>query len=768
MAGYRAAIAIGIGAAEGFAALPGALAGADAFTAWATAARIDSVQQFDDRAAKVRLADIADAVDALIARADVEQLFVYFAGHGLALGTQEDFWILSAGTRRPSEVVALHGSLRIARHAGIPHVIVFSDACRTVPPTSQVDAALSGTSIFAPGAPTDPATIDAFYASRPGAPAQELSGHGLYTSVLVNALQGKANLGRVDPGAGSKVICADDLDRYLREAVPLEADRLRLQVQFPWATTESEFPAFIAQAAAPVSFAFTVDAELTGGLPPEAAREVAVEIFAIDPGTMDPRSIRKAKGIPHTATLPRFGTYGVSLSLPGVDQEPPAPEPYKILRGDSTARVVLRPSLAHAAPEEPAAMAGGGEAAEAAPAVPVPALPMTDGSEMADPAEEADRGFAMADGGETADLEAAADEGFAMADGGETADREPAAPPDFTAADIGTVTPAASPETKLALLEVSVVDEAGRLAPSAPTAGWFTVLTEDLVSGRVISEDRLLAAGEEPYPSAALLPDPSVAERMRRVEAVRWRAHYETATGLTVNGARVYNAYVRGGHEGLFKEEGAWNVRYRTDISSAVLALGYGRYAGLAMFPGFIGEVLVGPFGVENLCYTPAGGPFGADDDEQRDARRRILAVLQVAARGGRFGLALDGRLEGTLLLSRGPVIDPVWGVLAAYAARLSQDENTLTTLVEEFTSRGQPVPFDVAFLALGEGWRTIPAVVPSFPLLTATWELLGEDSTLPPVVAKARKKLAPTLWTTILGHAGRKLGQAIKSGELP
>lgn len=723
MAGRRAAIVIGIGATEGFPALPGALAGADVFTAWAKAAGLDPVHQFDDRAAKVRLADIADAVDALIARADIEQLFVYFAGHGLALGTQEDFWLLSAGTRRPSEVVALHGSLRIARHAGIPHVIVFSDACRTVPPTSQIDAALSGTSIFSPAAPADPATIDAFFASRPGAPAQELNGHGLYTTVLVQALEGKANLGRVDPRAGSKVICAEDLDRYLREAVPLEADRLRLQAQYPWATTESEFPAFMVQAAAPVSFTLTIDAELAGGLPPEAATDVAVEIFAIDPVTMDPRSVRKARGIPHTATLPRFGTYGVSLSLPGVEQEPPAPEPYKILRGDATARVVLRPRLAHAAPERGFGMAPGGETAPAPPS----------------------RGVSIRD--IAANLSTYIDLG---------------ARPGVSVRGTGAAEP------RLALLEVSVVDEAGRLQPAAPSAGWFTVLTEDLVSGRVISEDRLLAAGEEPVPSAALLPDASVAERIRRVEAVRWRSHYETATGLTVNGTRLYNAYARGGHEGMFKEDGAWNVRYRTDISSAVLALGFGRYAGLAMIPGFIGEALAGPFGVENLCYTPAGGPFGADTDEEREARRRLLAVLQVAARGGRFGLALDGRLEGTLLLSRGPAIDPIWAVLAAFSAHQSGDKSTVTTLLEEFTGRGQPVPFDVALLALGEGWRAVPAVVPSFPLLTATWALLGEDSTLPPVVAKARRKLAPTLWTTVLGHAGRKLGQAIRSGELP
>ncbi len=709
MAIRRAAIAIGVRDTQGFPALPGAVAGADAFVAWATAAKCDVVTLLSDGApnAKVRLSDICDAIDAVVARRDIEQLFIYFAGHGMALGTEEDFWLLSAGVRRPSEVVALRKSLAVARNCRIPHVVVFSDACRTIPAANSVDAALSGTSIFSPGTPGQPAEIDAFYASLPTTASQEVAGQGIFSGVLMTALGGKANLGQADPASGSKDICAAHLDRFLREEVPLAADAAGANAQEPWATTESEFPRFLVEVSAPKSYTLTVEVAFPADIPAAAAKHVEVEILAVDRETMDVgAAVKKGKGVPFSVKLPRFGLYGVSAFLPGTEQDPPSPEPFKLLRGDAVARVSLRQRLAHAG-------SGGG--------------------------------FGIADGGDPTEVLPA-----------------PMAP------ELGE--PVSPPAPARLILTARVVDEQGRSHASAPADGLFTVITEDLASGRVVSEERLMVAGEAPTPAVTLLPDAASAARLERVTAFTWRDHYETATGLTVGGARVYQAYLRGGHIGLFKEGGAWNVRYQTELSSAVLALGSKRYAALAVFPGFIGEVLAGPGGVENLCYTPGpNGPFDRGAIAQpgaREARREVLALLQAAARRGHFAPAVDLAMAEAEAMNSDP-LDPIASVLAAHALAEAGDAPRLGTLMSAFANRAQPMPFDVAFLAVGAGWVTLPHVAPSFPMLTATWARLGDDATLHPAVARARKRLAPALWATVLGRAGRTLGKAIQEGTL-
>jgi hypothetical protein len=55
--------------------------------------------------------------------------------------------------------------------------------------------------------------------------------------------------------------------------------------------------------------------------------------------------------------------------------------------------------------------------------------------------------------------------------------------------------------------------------------------------------------------------------------------------------------------------------------------------------------------------------------------------------------------------------------------------------------------------------------IAPGYPMLTQGWCYLGGE--LHPAIAGARQSLAPTLWSTVVGDAGRKLAEAVKKGEV-
>ncbi|WP_338878956.1 hypothetical protein WHX56_21685 [Achromobacter veterisilvae] len=127
----------------------------------------------------------------------LEQLIVYFSGHGSAQGLYE-FWHLSDAPGNPNAAVNVAVSVGLAEEGRIPHVVLISDACRTIAkdvPQSKIH----GGSIFPSFDQQDPVQpVDVFYATRRGAPALELPTlvganevyQAVYTEVLCNVLGG--------------------------------------------------------------------------------------------------------------------------------------------------------------------------------------------------------------------------------------------------------------------------------------------------------------------------------------------------------------------------------------------------------------------------------------------------------------------------------------------------------------------------------------------------------------------------------------------------
>lgn len=197
----RAAVLIGVSRTGGLDPLQAVESGVGIMERWARAQGLadDAVIRLTDNGAETVTAKrIKDAVKQLCDRANVEQLILYFAGHGVNLRFGE-YWLLSHAPDDTQEAVNLAGSVELARHCGIAHVIVISDACRTS--ASGIGAQnVTGSEVFPnvrnPGAEYP---VDIFFAATLGHESFEVKDPGaasanyraVFTESLVAALSGQ-------------------------------------------------------------------------------------------------------------------------------------------------------------------------------------------------------------------------------------------------------------------------------------------------------------------------------------------------------------------------------------------------------------------------------------------------------------------------------------------------------------------------------------------------------------------------------------------------
>jgi hypothetical protein len=185
----RAAVVLGVNRTGCLAPLRAATTGAREVAAWLCGEGLD-VACLSDDSEPVTISAVKTAVKKYVDLATVEQLVIYFAGHGYLNGAAE-IWLLSGAPDDPDEAIDQMASGEYARSCGIRSVVFISDACRSNPPTLQA-ARVGGSSIFPnrPPANTD-VEVDRFFAAKPGDPALELSWDeatkiyvGLFTEIL--------------------------------------------------------------------------------------------------------------------------------------------------------------------------------------------------------------------------------------------------------------------------------------------------------------------------------------------------------------------------------------------------------------------------------------------------------------------------------------------------------------------------------------------------------------------------------------------------------
>jgi len=196
----RAAVLIGVKrTGGGLPVLQDATRSAERMARWARdqGFRGEDVALITDEVGPVSVDMIFEAIRRFNEAGTIEQLIVFFAGHGINVARSER-WLLTDAPANANAAVNVSGSADLARWGSIPHVVMISDACRTAAEGIQAQGVTGGT-IF----PNDDAAeleqpVDQFFACRLGRPAYEIRDvdaatreyKAIYTAALLAALEG--------------------------------------------------------------------------------------------------------------------------------------------------------------------------------------------------------------------------------------------------------------------------------------------------------------------------------------------------------------------------------------------------------------------------------------------------------------------------------------------------------------------------------------------------------------------------------------------------
>jgi hypothetical protein len=197
----RAAVLIGVKKTGDLPELQAVSSTVNAIALWAKAQGLDEklIRVVSDDNGPVTAQQLKDAIGSLVDRGTVDQLILYFTGHGINIDSE--YWLLSGAPRDTEAAVNVEGSVRLARYCGIGHVLLISDCCRSAAEGLQMQQ-VKGSNVF----PNDPVSgtekpVDILFACARGKPSLEVdrakvaeavkSYSALYSEVLLEYLNGQ-------------------------------------------------------------------------------------------------------------------------------------------------------------------------------------------------------------------------------------------------------------------------------------------------------------------------------------------------------------------------------------------------------------------------------------------------------------------------------------------------------------------------------------------------------------------------------------------------
>lgn len=294
-------------------------------------------------------------------------------------------------------------------------------------------------------------------------------------------------------------------------------------------------------------------------------------------------------------------------------------------------------------------------------------------------------------------------------------------------------------------------------------------------------------------PSARTLPSSEVARldietgfgaARKTILNAKAPSHFETRTGLSVNGAIVARAFGTPNMplelltQGDGKQQPALIRLLPTNSSagSVVLMFEDGSGTVVAGLAGYIGTVTIDSARVTNVSYIPSQNS-GKWDAATHSRLLELRAVVATAARFGEFRIEgnRDGRSRTSARLAdqiralKG--VDPTLGLYAAYAyAEAGIIEQVRSVRDYMYQDLGADL-FDVALLAgrlTGRKSDDQNRPVPFCPMLSQGWSLLRVKGVrLPPEIERSRDDLRPSLWTTFGPVGMRIISGAVRGGIL-
>jgi Caspase domain len=169
----RGAVIIGVNKTGGLTPLESPVTGAEAFATWLRSEGFDVKIITDKGGGRVSYQQIQEAITAFVKPGTYHQLVIYFSGHGYWKNDTE-LWLLSDAPADANAAVSWVETAEFAKDCGIPNVVMISDACRSIPNTTQ-QMKVRGSIVF----PNDEvqrsrAKVDKFMAAATGRPAYEI------------------------------------------------------------------------------------------------------------------------------------------------------------------------------------------------------------------------------------------------------------------------------------------------------------------------------------------------------------------------------------------------------------------------------------------------------------------------------------------------------------------------------------------------------------------------------------------------------------------
>lgn len=201
----RAFVLVGVGRTGRLPILPAVAGGLQAIRDWIRGQGVpeELITCLDDSdGTPVEVGQVFQAIRKYADSRTVEQLVVYFCGHGV-VNDGSELWLLSGAPDDPSAAVNVAKSVRLAERGVIPHVVFLTDACRSQAASLQFGE-VTGSSVFPNPNTAGSRKVDVFYATRVGENAHQVAEeeagaaveeaarafHAVWSEVVAEALSG--------------------------------------------------------------------------------------------------------------------------------------------------------------------------------------------------------------------------------------------------------------------------------------------------------------------------------------------------------------------------------------------------------------------------------------------------------------------------------------------------------------------------------------------------------------------------------------------------
>lgn len=217
----------------GLTSLPGAIKASERMATWAEANNyiplLINDKLFSEVTIELLRTKIGEAIAEVTSRATLRRLIIFFAGHGAALGIDDQTWMLSNWSKRSTEAVKVSSLQRMLEYYGPEQVTIIGDACQEF--SAKFIEVIGSPVLDRPKENRRDFELDRFFPVDAGSQAFMIKANGeeddfcLFTEVMLNALEGDASEKYFETIDGSRHVTSQTLAMYLKDNLAIEAGK---------------------------------------------------------------------------------------------------------------------------------------------------------------------------------------------------------------------------------------------------------------------------------------------------------------------------------------------------------------------------------------------------------------------------------------------------------------------------------------------------------------------------------------------------------------